>query len=64
MDTIFSIVYQLLKNIESLTGLTYHEVNIITYYIIVPMVFIYMIGRILQHQKLFKGFAGYYSKRW
>ena len=52
MNQIFQIVYELLKWISKISGLTYREVNIIVYFIIIPMVLIYLIGRILKRKSL------------
>lgn len=46
MDSIFEVVYEILKWTSGVTGLTYHEVNIIVYYILIPAFFFLLIGRI------------------
>ena len=48
MNTIFQIVYSLLKWIAEVTGFTYNEVNIIAYYIILPFAYVILADRILQ----------------
>ena len=48
MTCVFSIVYRLLAWLSKATGLSSNEVNVITYYIIVPAVFFYLIDRIMQ----------------
>lgn len=52
MDKIFQGVYEFLKWVSKISGLTYHEVNIIVYYIIIPGIFIYLIGRIIKNRTL------------
>ncbi|MDO5979194.1 hypothetical protein [Flavivirga spongiicola] len=57
MNEAFKIVYDLLKWISKISGFTYHEVNIIVYFIIIPVIFIYMIERILKTNYLKIGFV-------
>ncbi len=52
MNEIFQIVYEFLKWISKITGMTYHEVNIIVYFIIIPGIFIYLLGRFLKRKSL------------
>jgi len=52
MDEIFQIIYEFLKWVSKTTGLTYREVNIIVYFIILPSIFIYLLGRILKRKSL------------
>jgi hypothetical protein len=52
MNTTFEIVYLLLKWIAEVTGLTYNEVNIIAYYIILPFAYVILADRILQKHTL------------
>ncbi|ADV50519.1 hypothetical protein Celal_3249 [Cellulophaga algicola DSM 14237] len=56
MDRIFQAVYNILKWISKISGLTYHEVNIIIYYIIIPGFFVFLISRILKSKSLIFGF--------
>ena len=48
MKEIFDLVYRFLKWISELTNLTYREVNIIVYFIIIPSLFLFLISRILR----------------
>ena len=48
MTEIFDLVYDLLKWISNVTGLTYREVNIVVYFIVIPSLFLYLISRILK----------------
>lgn len=52
MNTIFQIVYLLLKWISEVTGFTYNEVNIIAYYIILPFAYVVLADRILKKHVL------------
>jgi len=56
MDHIFQVVYKTLKWISGISGLTYHEVNIIVYYMVVPTLFIFLISKILKAKSLLIGF--------
>lgn len=47
MSPIFYIVYQTLEWISSITGLSYEEINIVVYYILVPLIFFALIDKIL-----------------
>ncbi|MCV6631708.1 MAG: hypothetical protein OIF50_17820 [Flavobacteriaceae bacterium] len=46
MEIIFNAVYHILKKISQWSGFTYHEVNIILYYILLPLFYMYLIARI------------------
>jgi hypothetical protein len=48
MNTIFKIVYIVLKKLSAATGLTYNEINIVVYYIIIPMIYFVMIDKIFK----------------
>ncbi|TMM56970.1 hypothetical protein FEE95_10780 [Maribacter algarum] len=48
MSKIFDLVYRSLKWFEKLTGLTYEELNIIVWYIIIPSIFVYLLDRVLK----------------
>ena len=52
MDEIFQVVYKFLKWVSKISGLTYREINIIVFFIILPAIFIYLIGRILKRKSL------------
>ncbi|MBK9575783.1 MAG: hypothetical protein IPK50_21665 [Fibrobacterota bacterium] len=47
MDTAFQIVYLLLVYGARVTGLTYNEINIVVYYMIIPMIYLAMIDKIV-----------------
>ena len=57
MKEIFKIVYDILKWISKISGFTYHEVNIIVYFIIIPAIFIYILERIIKTNYLKIGFG-------
>lgn len=48
MNTAFQIVYSLLKWLAEITGFTYNEVNIIAYYIVLPLAYVVLADRILK----------------
>ena len=48
MDHVFDIVYAALAWFSNLTGLTYEEVNIIAYYVIIPFIYFHLIDRIFK----------------
>ncbi len=52
MQTVFNWVYHAFKWIESSTGLSYHEVNILVYYFIVPTLFIGLIAYVAKRKYL------------
>ena len=56
MNETFQVVYKFLKWISKFSGLTYHEVNIIIYFIVIPAVFIFLISKILKRKTLFIGY--------
>ena len=45
MNEIFDLVYKFLTWISSVAGLTYREVNIIVYFILIPSFIFYLISR-------------------
>ncbi len=47
MDTAFQIVYLLLVYGARVTGLTYNEINIVVYYMIIPMIYLAMLDKIM-----------------
>ncbi|KQC14643.1 MAG: hypothetical protein APR63_05270 [Desulfuromonas sp. SDB] len=57
MKIIFDIVYCLLKQLSVITGLTYNEINIVLYYIIIPMIYFVMIDRIMKKHVFKIGFS-------
>lgn len=44
MEEIFNLIYRFLKWLSSITGFTYHEVNIIVYFILIPAFFLFLIS--------------------
>lgn len=57
MSAIFKLVATLLYGIAVLTGLTYNEINIIVYYIIIPFTWIFLLDRIFKFHYLKIGFG-------
>lgn len=56
MNEIFQIVYDFLKWTSRISGMTYHEVNIIVYFIIIPAFFIFLLSKIFKKKSLILGF--------
>ena len=52
MEIIFNLVVWILLKISSATGLTYNEINIIVYFFIIPMIYIFMIDKMLKRHIL------------
>lgn len=52
MNETFQIVYALLMWIAETTGFTYHEVNIIAYYIVLPFVYVVLADRTMKKHVL------------
>ncbi|WP_046756725.1 hypothetical protein [Kordia jejudonensis] len=52
MQTIFEYTYQILMAIANSTGYTYKEINIIIWFIIIPLSWIVLIDKIYQQRKL------------
>ena len=52
MNEIFQIVYEFLKWTSLISGLTYREVNIIVYFIIIPAIFIFILSKIFKEKLL------------
>ncbi len=48
MDLIFQIVVVLLNIIGDLTGLTYNEINIVVYYIVIPFTWTILLDKIFK----------------
>lgn len=57
MNLLFSLTVQLLMGIASATGLTYNEINIIVYYMILPFLYLALLDRILRKHVLKIGFV-------
>lgn len=47
MNTIFTIVFEILNWLSNISGFTYKEINIIVYYVIAPFVYLYFIDKII-----------------
>lgn len=56
MRGIFDLVYAFLLWVATLTGLTYEEVNVIAYYVLIPSVFLFLIDRITKWNLLALGY--------
>lgn len=56
MNLIFEIVRDILLWIGQLTRLSYNEINIIVYYIVIPYTFLHLLDRIFRSQYLRVGF--------
>lgn len=52
MDSIFKYTYELLMIIVDLTGFTYKEVNIIVWFIIIPLSWMLLLDKIYKQRKL------------
>ena len=52
MNVIFILVYALLTWISSVTGLTYHEINIVAYYFVLPALLLFLVDKIIQKRYL------------
>ena len=48
MNEIFDVVYKCLKWLSEISGWTYHEINIIVYFIIIPLIFSFFVDKILK----------------
>ncbi len=48
MNFIFAIVYEVLKWLSWATALTYREINIVAYFIVIPFLFLLLIDRLLK----------------
>ncbi|MHA3770120.1 hypothetical protein ACXR0O_01120 [Verrucomicrobiota bacterium sgz303538] len=52
MNATFDRVYEFLVWLSRATGLSYNEVNVIAYYIILPLVFLHLLDRIIKRHIL------------
>ena len=52
MNSIFDAVYRFLVFISELTHLSYHEINIIVYYIIAPFIYLFLLDKIFHFHYL------------
>lgn len=48
MNEVFKSVYLFLKWLSDITGLTYVEINIIVYFILIPSLFLFLISKIIR----------------
>ena len=58
MNAIFHIVYSALMFISEVTGLTYNEVNIIAYYMILPFIYVALADKIWRKHLLKIAYIG------
>jgi len=52
MDTIFNYTYEVLMMISNATGFTYKEINIIVWFIIIPLTWMLLLDKIYKQRKL------------
>ncbi|MBI5540812.1 MAG: hypothetical protein HY951_12180 [Bacteroidia bacterium] len=57
MNDIFAFVYSILEGMSKITGLSYKEINIIVYYIVVPFVYLSLFDKLLKNHFLKIGFS-------
>ena len=57
MESIFSAVKDFLVNIASITGLTYEEVNIIIFFLIIPLTIIILIDAVYRNHYIKVGYV-------
>lgn len=57
MNEIFVLVYSILEGISKITGLSYNEINIIVYYIIVPFVYLSLFDKLFKKHYCKIGFS-------
>lgn len=48
MDKIFDLVYRSLKWLSEIFGVTYEEINVIIWFIMLPVIFAYLLDRVLK----------------
>lgn len=56
MEEIFNLIYRFLKWLSSITGFTYHEVNIIIYFILIPAFFVFLISLLSKNKYWILGY--------
>lgn len=56
MPEIFDIIYKFLKWISALIGLSYREVNIVVYFMVIPAFFFFLVSRITKQKWFILGF--------
>ena len=52
INEIYQFVYRALVSISETTGLSYNEVNVIAYYFVVPLIYVWLGDRILERHTL------------
>ena len=52
MGLLFNIVYALLMLLSMVTGLTYQEINIIVYYVLIPFIYLALFDKIFNRHLL------------
>ena len=52
MDLFFETVYLFLDWLSEVTGLSYEEVNIVVYFILLPVIYLHLVDRILRRHVL------------
>ena len=57
MEEIFQVIYKFLKWISKLTRFTYHEVNVIVYFIIIPSLFVFLLSKIYKRKSIIIGYS-------
>ena len=57
MNSVFNMVYWLLKAVSGISGFSYNEVNIIAYYMILPFAYVVLADKILKTHFLKIGYV-------
>ena len=57
MNSVFNIVYWLLRAVSKISGFTYNEVNVIAYYMILPFAYVVLADKILKTHVLKMGYV-------
>ena len=56
MNEVFDLIYRFLKWLSTITGLTYHEVNIVVYFILIPAFAIFLGSLVFRNKYLILGY--------
>ncbi len=56
MNEVFDLIYRFLIWLSSITGFTYHEVNIIIYFILIPAFFVFLISLLSRNKYWILGY--------
>ncbi|MEW7289411.1 hypothetical protein [Aquimarina sp. 2304DJ70-9] len=59
MDYLFKIVYDILKFLEKLTGLSYEEINIVIWFFFIPFTWMFLLDKITNKHYFKTGFASF-----